>query len=128
MIGNRFSVVRIKNPVSKKTGNYIQDNGSTILKLSSLEDCKNVCDVLNEQEDMLRRYMKSTSNYHTLFSEKIDELRILKKDLDHEITKNRVLLEQNEKLEEKLEDILELTEQNGMIHLRKAEIRDIVNR
>lgn len=35
---------------------------------------------------------------------------------------------ENKLLKEKLNDILELTEQTGMIHLRKAEIKNIINR
>lgn len=36
--------------------------------------------------------------------------------------------EENKELKEKLDDILELTELTGMIHLRKAEIRSIIQR
>ena len=47
----RFTVIRKKNPVSKEMGNYVQDKGTTILKLGFLEDCKDVCDILNELND-----------------------------------------------------------------------------
>ena len=47
----RFTVIRKKNPVSKEIGNYVQDMGTTILKLGFLEDCKDVCDILNELND-----------------------------------------------------------------------------
>ena len=53
----RFTVIRKKNPVSKEIGNYVQDMGTTILKLGFLEDCKDVCDILNElnnQADAVR--------------------------------------------------------------------------
>ena len=43
----RFTAIRKKNPVSKEMGNYIQDDETTILKLSSFEDCKDIVGVLN---------------------------------------------------------------------------------
>lgn len=45
-----------------------------------------------------------------------------------EIQSNEELKKENKKLKEKLDDILELTELTGMIHLRKAEIKRIINR
>jgi cell shape-determining protein MreC len=44
----RFTAIREKNPILKKMDNYIQNDGTTILELSSFEDCKDVVDVLNE--------------------------------------------------------------------------------
>ena len=38
------------------------------------------------------------------------------------------LQKENNLLKEKLNEILELTEMTGMIHLRKAEIKSIINR
>lgn len=43
------------------------------------------------------------------------------------INKNE-LVEENKELKEKLDDILELIELTGMIHLRKAQIKSIINR
>ena len=41
---------------------------------------------------------------------------------------NAKLVKENEELKEKLNEILELTELTGMIHLRKAEIKSIIKR
>lgn len=41
---------------------------------------------------------------------------------------NAKLVKENEELKEKLNEILELTEMTGMIHLRKAEIKSIIKR
>lgn len=47
----RFTVIRKKNQVSKEMGNYVQDRGTTILKLGFFEDCNDVCDILNYLND-----------------------------------------------------------------------------
>lgn len=66
-----------------------------------------------------------------------DIYRGLKQELTEEETvkllnglyeENEQLKKENKKLKEKLDDILELTELTGMIHLRKAEIKSIINR
>lgn len=50
-------------------------------------------------------------------------------DLLNELAEEKEQLKQeNKELKEKLDDILELTELTGMIHLRKAEIKSIINR
>ena len=61
----RFTVIRKKNPVSKEMGNYVQDMGTTILKLGFLEDCKDVCDILNElnnENKQLRKFIMDLQN------------------------------------------------------------------
>lgn len=58
-------------------------------------------------------YYKENKHLHSL-----DEIINLMNELNGE----------NEQLKEKLNEILELTELTGMIHLRKAEIKSIIKR
>lgn len=60
----------------------------------------------------------------------IDELVNLLNYFNHCTVSNKEFMdlkEENKLLKNKLDEILELTEQSGMIHLRKAEIRSIIN-
>lgn len=71
----QFIAIRRKNPVTKEMRNYIQKNGTTILKLSSFEDCKDVATVLNTyvQEQQLANEFNQ-SNCITVQKSKIKEL------------------------------------------------------
>ena len=69
----------------------------------------------------LEESKKAHSNCDKLWWELHDEKEQLEKEL------NRIKNE-NEGLKEKLNEILELTELAGMIHLRKAEIKSIIKR
>ena len=62
-----------------------------------------------------------------LHEEKI-ELHIQNDFLKDENQHMRDLVNENKLLKEKLNEILELTEMTGMIHLRKAEIKSIIKR
>ena len=75
----RFTVIRKKNPVSKEMGNYVQDRGTTILKLGFLEDCKDVCDILNElndENDVLKQQLKTKY----IVNKQYEELQKIKKE------------------------------------------------
>ncbi len=56
------------------------------------------------------------------------ELHIQNDFLKDENQHMRDLVNENKLLKEKLNEILELTEMTGMIHLRKAEIKSIIKR
>lgn len=55
----KYTCKKIENPVTKEVNNYIQYNDTTILKLNSITDCKNVCQLLNRLDDIIEDYKSS---------------------------------------------------------------------
>jgi DNA repair exonuclease SbcCD ATPase subunit len=93
----RYTAKRIKNQVSKKMENYIQYNGTTILKLSSFEDCKDVVDLLNEQDKTIKELQLRNKQYSMMVN--------VNSDLNDEI------YEQLKKTEKNYKSVLEENEQ-----------------
>ena len=61
-------------------------------------------------------------------SSKISDLECENEQLKYHLEIANDALKENKLLKEKLNEILELTEMTGMIHLRKAEIKSIIKR
>ena len=59
----QFTAVRKKNPVTQEYGNYVQDDGTTILKLSSLEDCRDVCEILEDYNTISKKWSYYCDKY-----------------------------------------------------------------
>ena len=97
--------------------NYsIWDNfeNKEVIELNHRFQCDYMCDIMNkmsEENEQLRKENDLKSDFRNFITEDVQKIK-----------------KENKLLKEKLEDIYELTEQNGMIHLRKEQIRQIISR
>ena len=113
----RFTSIRAKNPVSKQMGNYVQDNGVTILKLNSLEDCKDVCELLNELESDKDKLSETNHKLYDKMTELAIENKYLKQIIQDFEVRIRELEHEN--------NILKTCNEKADKHIRR--LKDIVN-
>lgn len=72
----KYTCKEINNPVTKELDNCIQYNGSTILKLDSIKDCRTVCHELNRLDDVIEHYKSKTVNAHNVTSDESKQVVI----------------------------------------------------
>lgn len=72
----KYTCKEINNPVTKELDNCIQYNGSTILKLDSIKDCRTVCHELNRLDDVIEHYKSKTVNVHNVTSDESKQVVI----------------------------------------------------
>lgn len=70
----KYTCKEINNPVTKELDNCIQYNGSTILKLDSIKDCRTVCQELNRLDDVIEHYKSKSIDARNLTSNELEDL------------------------------------------------------
>ena len=105
MTEKRFTAIRKRNPVTKDIGNYIQDNGTTILKLGFSQDCKDVAELLNMLHEENEEIGTALDNMVTFKNKYRDKYKEVKKE--------------NEQLKQELADVDRLIDDLGHDEMRR---------
>ena len=101
-------------------------------KRLSLSDVLDLLNSFNDKNKILQKSIKRQQSSNDECCKYIEEVAYENMALEarnnNQAKQLDDLIKENKELKEKLDDILELTELTGMIHLRKAEIRSIIQR
>lgn len=130
MTGKRFILTEQFNGLQGVT--FVKDECVTVDTYYTVDGAVDLMNELNDENEQLKRINKGQELEIVRLHKLADAMSGALRELgvydvyDKQQIENRK--KENKLLKEKLNDILELTEQTGMIHLRKAEIKNIINR